>query len=53
MATIQGRYPIGPKFGIGADWSLHLRDSHYGFTLFEDTTQRNPQLRVYGTWKTH
>ena len=53
MATIQGRYPIGPKFGIGADWSLHLRDSHYSFTLFEDTTHRNPQLRVYGTWKTH
>ena len=53
MGWLQGRLPLGKSFSIGADWFLFLRDSKYSFTLFEDTTQRNPQLRVFATWRTH
>ncbi|MCL7937250.1 MAG: DUF3943 domain-containing protein [marine benthic group bacterium] len=46
----RGMVPIGSNFGIGADAYLFLRDSH--FELFEDQSQRVPQLRIYGVWDT-
>jgi len=45
---LRGMVPIGSKFGIGADAYLFLRDSH--FEIFDDTSQRVPQVRLYGTW---
>jgi hypothetical protein len=52
MGWLQGRVPLGKTFSIGADWFVFLRDSRYSFTLFENTTQRNPQVRVFATWRT-
>ena len=40
--------PLFSNFGIGADAYLFLRDSR--FELFDDTSQRVPQVRIYGTW---
>jgi len=40
--------PLTSKFGIGADAYLFLRNSY--FELFDDTSQRVPQLRLYGIW---
>lgn len=50
LIGLRGMVPIGSKFGIGADAYLFLRDSN--FELFENQSQRVPQLRIYGTWDT-
>jgi hypothetical protein len=50
LIGVRGMVPINRNFGIGADAYLFLRDSH--FELFEDQSQRVPQLRIYGTWDT-
>jgi hypothetical protein len=42
--------PIGGTWGIGADARLFYRDSKYSLPELEDTTQRNPELRVFLTW---
>jgi hypothetical protein len=48
LIGLRGMVPIGSKFGVGADAYLFLRDSH--FELFDNTSQRVPQVRLYGTW---
>jgi hypothetical protein len=40
------------NFGLGLDAFVFLRNSYYTFEDFEDITQRNPQIRIYGAWNT-
>ncbi len=42
--------PVGDTLGIGADAAVFYRDSRYELPELEDTTQRNPQLRLFLTW---
>jgi hypothetical protein len=55
----RGMVPITRNFGIGADAAVFLRKSHYTCEITvegevypcTDQTQRNPELRVFGSWK--
>jgi hypothetical protein len=58
IAYAKAMFPIGRKFGIGADAGVFQRDSYYtceitvGGEVFQCTniTQRNPQVRLYAKW---
>ncbi len=43
--------PIKGNFGIGVDAAVFLRNSEYTCDGCEDTEQRNPEVRLYGSWK--
>jgi len=49
-ARIRVIVPILRTLGLGADASLFYRDSKYSLEILKDTTQRNPELRVYLSW---
>lgn len=54
----RGLVPISRGFGIGVDAAVYLRKSHYNCLIEVDgeyfqctyQEQRNPELRVYGSW---
>jgi hypothetical protein len=48
--ALRARVPISKTFGIGVDAYVYQRDSFFTFDLFDDITQRVPQVRLYGTW---
>jgi hypothetical protein len=50
IVALRGRVPISKTFGIGVDAYVYQRDSFFTFDLFDDITQRVPQVRLYGTW---
>jgi hypothetical protein len=47
----RGLIPIRGNFGIGVDAAVYLRNSEYTCNICEDTEQRNPEVRLYGSWK--
>jgi hypothetical protein len=52
LAGIRALLPVRGNFGLGLDAFVFLRNSYYTFEDFEDITQRNPQIRIYGAWNT-
>jgi hypothetical protein len=38
---------VRPTWGVGADASVFIRDSHFTAEGFNDIRQRNPELRLY------
>jgi hypothetical protein len=51
LAYISGLVPISRNFGIGVDAGVFLRDSYYTCEICDDTRQRNPEVRAYGSWR--
>jgi hypothetical protein len=57
-AYAKAMFPIGRKFGIGADAGVFQRDSYYTCEITVEgevfrctnATQRNPQVRLYAKW---
>jgi hypothetical protein len=47
----RGLIPIKGNFGIGVDAAVYLRNSEYTCFICEDTEQRNPEVRLYASWK--
>ena len=47
---IRANVPIYKGFGLGADAFVFLRNSFFDAPELEDTSQRVPQVRLYGTW---
>jgi len=46
-ATLRLTVPVRPTWGVGADASVFIRDSHFTAEGFNDIRQRNPELRLY------
>ena len=48
--AVRTKVPVTGNFGVGADWSVFLRNSYFNHPNAYDISQRSPQLRVYATW---
>lgn len=48
---VRAKVPISRGFGLGADLSVFLRNSYYGCAGCVDTSQRNPEVKLYAFWK--
>jgi hypothetical protein len=49
-ATVRLGWPVGDSWGIAAEWSVFLRNSYFQEPEFNNVVQRNPALRVLGSW---
>jgi len=48
---VKGLFPIGiGRWGVGADWEIHLRDSFFSAEGVDNVRQRSPQWRFFVTW---
>ncbi len=45
------QWPLTDLWGLGAEGSIFLRNSYFDEEDFGDVRQRNPELKVYGTWR--
>ena len=43
-------WPLGSSWGVAVEGSVFLRNSYYEEPEFEDIRQRNPELRIMGSW---
>ena len=46
-ALARGFLPIYKNWGLGADWLVFIRNSHYTAPGFDDVSQRNKRIRVF------
>ncbi len=49
--TLGLTWPVTENWGVGAEGTIFLRKSYYEEVEFDDVVQRNPELRVMGTWR--
>ncbi len=43
-------WPLGSSWGVAVEGSVFLRNSYYEEPEFEDIRQRNPELKIFGSW---
>jgi len=50
QATLRLGWPLSDTWGVAVESSVFLRNSYFEEDFFDDVRQRNPELRVLGSW---
>ena len=50
QATVRLGWPLSASWGVAVESSVFLRNSYFEEDFFDDVRQRNPELRILGSW---
>jgi hypothetical protein len=50
QASVRLGWPVGNSWGVAVESSVFLRKSYFEEVEFDDVEQRNPELRILGSW---
>ena len=50
QASIRLGWPLSASWGVSVESSVFLRNSYFEEDFFDNVRQRNPELRILGSW---